>query len=809
MLMVPSSVFAMQLIVDKTPSRISAECDYYSFAIDLDMGVWDVDWSDGRPLVRNAYAMWSVTLPSGPGVFPLAGKMKREARIENFIDRLGEGKQVIIGSRRDGVPLSATTVFRFYNGAPFIIVIQRLHNMSAAPVGVSKANPLITESERGGGFYPGPDPDRVWVLENGYKRMFDFFVRCVRGVERVDSNWDAAYYDRRTRRTSIIGFITTNRSYVSVRSYYNADNSREIDNWRPLSSLKAEAKYEPATTIESGGTIETERLYIGLSTETMPHPTLERFADAVALQYNIKKWRGDMPNGWNIWATKYHHEFNEDVILENARRAAEKIKPFGMNTFQIDDGYQRASGDWFGNENFPHGMGWIAGKIKKLGFHPGIWIQPFCISASSKLAAEHPDWIAPKSKLGEEMIPKDWLILDPTHPDVQKWLDDTFRRYTREWGYQFIKIDFIYFVLLGKQYYDPDATAVDAYRAGVKIIRDAMPDDTFLIAVGVPTANSAGLVDGMRLGLDITPEWGDGEGYAEQGVKPMVRNVARRYYLNHRVWVNHPDMFYLGSQEEDQRWGHRLTFEEARTYATLASIEGGIIKIGDSFVGLDKRRTDLLRRLLPAYPHAARPVDLFEKLYPEVWHLKINKSGLNYDVLTLFNWGRNRIWGKVVEEADRDIMVNMADIGLSPLRKYLATEFWSGEYLGEFRGIVRLPVKARDVKVLALHEKLDRPQFIGTNRHVTQGATDIDWITWMPESNSLRGSQEIAPGFEYRLMFHVPDGYEPTAATLGGEPVEFDFARPVLTVKFDSAAACRKAWEIVFEIKQSAVERKP
>lgn len=800
--MLAAKADAGRLFVDKTPARITARGDYFSFSFDMERGVWNAGWSDGRPLARNAYAMWALDNPSGPGIFPLAGGMTRRARIENFIDRLGEGKQVIVTSRRDSEELSAETVFRFYYGAPFFVVIQRLHNGGSASIDVTRAYPLITESKRGGGFFPGPDPRNVWVLENGYKRFFDFYLRVVPGSDRVDSNWDAAFYDRRTRRTSIIGFLNPDHGYVSVRSFYDREKTIETGGWSGLSSLKAESLYEPARAVPAGETYEAERLYIGLSTESMPHPTLERFADAAALHYNIRPWDGDIPNGWNIWATKYHHEFNEEIILENARRAAEDLKPFGMNTFQIDDGYQQAHGDWFANDNFPRGMGWIASEIEKLGFQPGIWIQPFCISKSSRLAAEHPGWIAPKSKLGEEMIPSDWLILDPTHPEVQEWLDTTFRRYTRQWGFKVIKIDFVYFVQLAKSYHDPGATAVDAYRAGVETIRNAMPDDAFLFAVGVPTANSAGLVEGMRIGLDITPEWADGEGYAVQGVKPMVRNVARRYYLNHRLWINHPDMFYLGSPEEEQRWGSRLSFQEARTYATLACIQGGIVKIGDSFTGLDDRRTDLLRRLLPVYPRAARPVDLFEKLYPEVWHLDVLEAGLDYDVVTFFNWGRNRVWGEEIEEADREIMVNMADIGLSPLRRYLATEFWSGEYLGEFRGVLRLPVKARDVKVIALHEKLDRPQFIGSNRHVTQGATDMGWINWMPESNTLRGSMDIDPGFDYRLLFHVPDGYRPAGAKLGGERIVFTFTRPVMTLKFDEDTSSRKVWEIEFVVNE-------
>jgi alpha-galactosidase len=38
-----------------------------------------------------------------------------------------------------------------------------------------------------------------------------------------------------------------------------------------------------------------------------------------------------------------------------------------------------------GNERFPHGMKWLANKIKEHGFKAGIWISPYVISEPTEL----------------------------------------------------------------------------------------------------------------------------------------------------------------------------------------------------------------------------------------------------------------------------------------------------------------------------------------------------------------------------------------------------------------------------------------
>ena len=50
----------------------------------------------------------------------------------------------------------------------------------------------------------------------------------------------------------------------------------------------------------------------------------------------------------------------------------------------------------------------------------------------------------------------------------------------------------------------------------------------------------------------------------------------------------------------------------------------------------------VVRRLLPAFPDAARPLDVLTRDFPEQFRLHVAAPAGEWDVLGLFDWGKNR-----------------------------------------------------------------------------------------------------------------------------------------------------------------------
>jgi hypothetical protein len=118
--------------------------------------------------------------------------------------------------------------------------------------------------------------------------------------------------------------------------------------------------------------------------------------------------------------------------------------------------------------------------------------------------------------------------------------------------------------------------------------------------------------------------------------------------------------------------------------------------------------------------------------------------------------------------------------------------------------------------VVALREKLDRPQFMGTNRHVLGGATVVYSVEWDDTAKTLSGTMEGSIGtayspFTHQLTFFAPNGWtlgNPTVTAPAGFDIE-NFASDVdgnlITLTFDVVETARgpAQWhpEIEFELE--------
>lgn len=122
--------------------------------------------------------------------------------------------------------------------------------------------------------------------------------------------------------------------------------------------------------------------------------------------------------------------------LTNLAAAREHFHSGGLRYIQIDDGYQRAAGDWETNNKFTHGHRWLTNQIHERGFLAGLWVAPFAVGEKSDLFKEHQDWLLknPDGTPLKVSFAENWggnvYVLDPTIPDVKRWLTKLFPKIT-------------------------------------------------------------------------------------------------------------------------------------------------------------------------------------------------------------------------------------------------------------------------------------------------------------------------------------------------------------------------------------------
>jgi alpha-galactosidase len=468
-------------------------------------------------------------------------------------------------------------------------------------------------------------------------------------------------------------------------------------------------------------------------------------------------------NGWCDWFYAFEY-ITEEEVIRNAEFAARVLKPFGLEYIQVDEGFQRWHGDWEGNDRFPHGMKWLADRIRALGLKPGIWLAPYVISEPTEVFQQHPDWLLrhPDGRL-KRVGPwpsedSDWARgekikrygLDITHPQAAEWLFELFDTVANRWGYDLIKIDFVDWSLLSvDRYYDPTVSRAAAYRKGFEIMRQAIGTERHLLDCG-PGPVTVGLLDSMRIELDQPPvTW---KQYFLQSASSAPA-AAKRYYFHKRTWINDADHVCL----------NLLPYPQAQAVATLIALTGGNLLSGDRLPDLDTIRLEILKKVFPAAGEGARPVDLFDTDRHSVFAVKIERPFATWTVVGVFNisetetvtraWPLERLW-------------------LDPSKTYLGYDFWQERFHGEVARELRLTLAPASVVLLALHEKRGVPQVIGTDRHVLQGAVELENVSWEADAQTLRGVSVGPANTAHNVAVYVP---EPRRWVQGGPYLYHDF----------------------------------
>jgi alpha-galactosidase len=325
---------------------------------------------------------------------------------------------------------------------------------------------------------------------------------------------------------------------------------------------------------------------------------LERFAELWGWRAGART-RAPFQAGWCSW---YHffHDVRESDLLRNLEALAKAREDFPISVVQLDDGYQRAVGDWLEtNDKFPRGLAPVAADIRAAGFTPGIWTAPFCVVSESRVMQAHGDWLlrdgaAPFKALAHPMwTAETWVYgLDTTRDDVLAHLRDLFRSLV-ELGFPYLKLDFLHAAAMRADASDPRATRAERLRRGLEAVREGAGPDAFLLGCGCPLGPAVGVVDGMRIGPDVAPSWGPDGTVPIPGLEPVVpstgsalRSILHRAWMHRRLWLNDPDCLMARTSHT------RLAPEEVRSLAAAVAATGGMVVFSDDVEALspDDRR---------------------------------------------------------------------------------------------------------------------------------------------------------------------------------------------------------------------------
>ncbi|MDD5727866.1 MAG: alpha-galactosidase [Victivallales bacterium] len=149
-----------------------------------------------------------------------------------------------------------------------------------------------------------------------------------------------------------------------------------------------------------------------------------------------------MPLIFNSWSCM-GIEVDENKIFALAEKAA----AVGAELFVIDDGWQRALGDWIPDpKKFPNGLKPVIDKVKACGMNFGLWVEVESFEINSTLYREHPEWAMRFGKhqpfiRRRDDIDRQSMMINFARDDVREYIYHTLHRLLRDTGITYLKLD--------------------------------------------------------------------------------------------------------------------------------------------------------------------------------------------------------------------------------------------------------------------------------------------------------------------------------------------------------------------------------
>lgn len=668
----------------------------------------------------------------------------------------GNLQTLVVRAASNPHPLAITLEFALPQDHPFLMMQMTVRNVGSRNVNALRLNPFCVGEKFGGGAVRlSARAEPATFFSNGWQSWS--FAGALTAAHQqphtrlglfqgaTNHNPATPVYRRRghfsgdmfgvlaqpgARAAIVAGFLAQREQFGSIEATVDS----------AALSLRLRA-HGDGVLLPPNAELTTDPLFVQLLTDYDDDP-LATYALAVARQNNARA-PDHTPVGWCSW---YHYfdRVTEDDVRNNLRLVSDGRARLPLTLFQLDDGFEAEVGDWFAtNAKFPSGLRALSESIRGESLTPGLWLAPFIARPNSMLARQQPDWFL-RNAFG---LPASAGFvfnafsrgLDVTHPAAQDHIRALISTAVSEWGYPYLKLDFLYAAALPGKRFDPTRTRAQALTLGLKLIREAAGEETFLLGCGCPLGTAVGLVDGMRISADVDIRWlpsfnGVSRPFAPEMAMPSARNAIRnsitRAPLHRRWWLNDPDCLLARESSE-------LTLDEVQALASVIALSGGMFLVSDDMATLSPARRGIVEALLPVVGKTALADDWLESPMPEVHRLKLRNQTGDWQVLGVFNWGDQPARRTTHLDSDSHIV-----------------DFWNQTYARSRSGEYVLDrVPAHGGRLLAIRRVTAGAQFIGSSLHFSQGF-EVNGLTLEP--NHAQVELKLDRAAQGKVIFSLP-----------------------------------------------------
>lgn len=515
------------------------------------------------------------------------------------------------------------------------------------------------------------------------------------------------------------------------------------------------------------------------------------------------EWRpdGKPVAGWCSWEACRRNVSLKDIREFSEFFASQKLRDYGLEYMQLDDGYENlplppdeaetlAEGWLDTNGRFPGGHEKVVSVIRENGFEPAIWTNANVTNET--FVKRHEDCFIRDGK-GDFLL-GEWIdyLLDCSEETLEKHVYSYYKG-LKELGYVYFKTDAVRHLLMDglqeavRQGVLTNEDARNRFRRFMEYARKGMGEDAYFLASWGVLSETVGVVDACRIAMDANPTWA--------GIRMQIVESARWFHTQRILFLNDPDHICT-----------RTDVEWLKSVISLVSLSGSLLMLSDPLKDYDKERMAIIKKNLPVLTTVAGETGPLDMNYPAFTWTKLHGFAVNSQEKPVaaenvlledaYNMAGNyptmdsdhpfaSLWAfhmdvqsgswcvvgrfAVVPLAESEIPIET--LGLDPHREYHAFDFWEQKYLGRVKG--SLPGKALALgscQVIGLHPDLGIPELIASSRHVSMDAVSVESCRWDRDCLDVvfKGVKET----EETYWFFVPECFELENLQLQGAEAE-------------------------------------
>jgi alpha-galactosidase len=479
---------------------------------------------------------------------------------------------------------------------------------------------------------------------------------------------------------------------------------------------------------------------------------MQAYLDAAAHINHVRHWP-DTPVGWCSWYHFFTH-LEPFHLTENTRMLSDQRERMPVDLVQIDDGFEKAIGSWLEfKPSFKDGLTPIVRDIRQKGFTPGVWLAPFIVHPAADIKTRKPWMLLKGQRGGYASAGWNWNRftngLDMTHPEAQDYVRTVIQTAVNDWGFPYLKLDFLYAGCLPGRYSNPRLTRAMVFDQAMSLVREAAGSDTFLLGCGAPIGGILGHVDGMRIGTDVALDWkpkykGIELLFPNEPNIPSVENamhntVTRSMFHNH-WWLNDPDCLLL-------RTTTNLTEDEVRTQAALTALSGGMLLLSDDLTQVPEERLRMAKVQLPVIGKTPRVLDWHQSGAPARLRVDLENAAGMWSLISFTNW------------SDRAVThpLTLEEFDLDPNQDWIIREFWQGTpFITQHGKLPAIHLPAHGTWLASVRPLVPgKTQFAGSDLHISQG---LEIHTLKDGGRSLTLTCQLPGRSAGSVWFYTPEG---------------------------------------------------